>query len=355
MTIAPTSLDELQRAVEESAPAPLILTGAGTKRAKLPEAGAVRLDLRRLRGVVAYDPAECVVTARAGTPVAEIESALSAHGQYLPCDPPLAETGATLGGLVASGWSGSCRYRYGGIRDFVIGARFVDGHGVAVASGGQVVKNAAGFLVHHALVGSAGRLGAIAELSLKVFPRPEARRTLLAQAPSLPEAVAAHERLRSAPLDLDALDLDASSHQVVVRVGGAGEALPPRLERIRHTLGLPVELAVDADDARIWHDVSECYWAAAANVIKLPAAPSRLPAMLQTLTPFGRCRAAAGGAVVFLATDAPLDDLDASVTAASWRGVVVRGPAHGRRLGAGAPNAFDRRVHAAVDPDGRFQ
>ena len=105
------------------------------------------------------------------TPVAEIERRLAAHGQYLPFEPPLAGCGATLGGTVASGLNGPGRYRYGGVRDFLLGGTFVDGEGRLVRGGGKVVKNAAGFYLHHLLLGSLGRLGIFVELTFKVFPR----------------------------------------------------------------------------------------------------------------------------------------------------------------------------------------
>ena len=103
---------------------------------------------------------------------------LAEHGQYLPFDPPLAAAGATLGGTVAAGLSGPGRYRYGGVRDFVLGVRFVDGMGNLVRGGGKVVKNAAGFDFPKLMVGSLGRLGVLAELSFKVFPQPPAFATL---------------------------------------------------------------------------------------------------------------------------------------------------------------------------------
>ena len=86
--------------------------------------------------IVEYDPRELTFTALAGTPVRVVQAALAAHGQYLPFDPPLAARGATLGGVVAAGTCGPGRYRYGGVRDFVIGARFVDGTGALVVRGG---------------------------------------------------------------------------------------------------------------------------------------------------------------------------------------------------------------------------
>ena len=203
MSAAPTSLEDLQHAVAASMPGPLRIVGAGTKAAPPAAGDAFVVDMRQLIGITSYNPAECVLTALAGTPVAEIDAALAAHQQYLPFDPTHMRAGGTIGGTVASGLSGSGRYRYGGVRDFIIGARVVDGRGRLIASGGQVVKNAAGFLTHHALVGSAGRLGAIGEVTFKVFPRPEARATLRAGCASVDDAFAAHERLRAAAMDLE--------------------------------------------------------------------------------------------------------------------------------------------------------
>ncbi|MCB0114754.1 MAG: FAD-binding protein, partial [Caldilineaceae bacterium] len=114
---------------------------------------AALLDLAALRGVTVYDPGEFTFTARAGTPLSEVQVMLAEKGQYLPFDPPLAEDGATLGGTVAAGLSGPGRLRYGGVRDFLIGVRFVDGRGEEVRGGGNVVKNAAGFDFPKLMVG----------------------------------------------------------------------------------------------------------------------------------------------------------------------------------------------------------
>src|SRR5690606_25923261 len=100
--------------------------------------GATLLDVGGLRGIVDYDPAELTFTARPGTPLAQIAAALAEHGQYLPFDPPLVEAGATLGGTVAAGVSGPGAYRYGGVRDFVLGVRFIDGTGQLRRAGGRV-------------------------------------------------------------------------------------------------------------------------------------------------------------------------------------------------------------------------
>ena len=143
MVIQPTTLDEVQAAVAGSAH--VVVRGAGTKRGLCAPAGeATVLDVSGLSGVLEYEPGEFTFTALAGTPVAAVNRLLAEHGQYLPFDPLLAEAGATLGGTVAAGLSGSGRYRFGGVRDFILGVRFVDGAGALVRGGGKVVKNAAG-------------------------------------------------------------------------------------------------------------------------------------------------------------------------------------------------------------------
>ncbi|MDQ3630359.1 MAG: FAD-binding protein, partial [Actinomycetota bacterium] len=219
MTQTLDSVEELQDAVREG---PRVLpVGGGTKPALSdpPSDEVVGVDLSGLRGIVEYDPGELTFTAMAGTPVAEIDAALGEHGQYLPFDPPLADAGATLGGVVAAGTSGSNAFRHGGVRDFVIGVRFVDGTGRLVAGGGRVVKNAAGFDLPKLMVGSAGRLGVMVQLSLKVFPRPRATTTLSFSFETTEAARAAIGALGRGALDLDALDLEPPG-RVLVRLGG---------------------------------------------------------------------------------------------------------------------------------------
>jgi glycolate oxidase FAD binding subunit len=135
------------------------------------------LDMREVRGIVAYAPNELVLTARAGTPLAEIEDALAAHGQMLAFEPPHHGEGATLGGVIASGFSGPRRPHAGAARDFVLGTRIVDGTGTSIAFGGRVIKNVAGFDVSRMMTGALGTLGAITEVSLKCLPKPKVETT----------------------------------------------------------------------------------------------------------------------------------------------------------------------------------
>ena len=135
------------------------------------------LDTRAYRGIVEYDPAELVITARCGTPLTEIEDALAEHRQMLAFEPPHfaargAASTATLGGAVAAGLSGPRRQSAGALRDFVLGAQLMDGKGESLNFGGQVMKNVAGYDVSRLLAGSLGTLGLITEVSLKVLPVP---------------------------------------------------------------------------------------------------------------------------------------------------------------------------------------
>src|SRR4051812_30056493 len=180
--LAPGSVKELVDAVRSTPH--LLAVGAGTKP-RLSAVDAVKLSTARLRGIIEYDPSEFTFTAAAGTTIREIAATLEERGQYLPFDPMLVAAGATLGGTVAAGLSGPGRFRFGGLRDFILGVRFVDGMGRLLRMGGKVVKNAAGFDLPKFFVGSLGRFGVLAEMTFKVFPRPIASRTLRLTAETL--------------------------------------------------------------------------------------------------------------------------------------------------------------------------
>src|SRR5208283_106284 len=175
--LTPTTPAELAEAV--LAYPRVLAVGARTKPRLSQVPGEVTLlSTQALRGIVEYEPEEFTFTALAGTTVREIGEALAEKGQYLPFDPMWVEAGATLGGTVAAGVSGPGRFRFGGVRDFILGVRFIDGQGRLLRMGGKVVKNCAGFDLPKFFVGSLGRFGVLAEATFKVFPSPAARLTL---------------------------------------------------------------------------------------------------------------------------------------------------------------------------------
>jgi glycolate oxidase FAD binding subunit len=156
---------------------PLRIRGGGSKDwyGQTPQ-GAV-LDTRAYTGIVDYEPTELVITARCGTPLAEIDAALAANNQMLAFEPPHFGPDATVGGMLACGLSGPARQAAGSVRDFVLGTVLMDGAGEVLHFGGQVMKNVAGYDVSRLLTGSLGSLGLILEASIKVLPRPFATGT----------------------------------------------------------------------------------------------------------------------------------------------------------------------------------
>jgi glycolate oxidase FAD binding subunit len=152
----------------------LQIRGGGTKDWYGHSATGDLLDTRNYSGIIAYDPTELVITARCGTPLAEIETVLAEQHQMLAFEPPhfSAESSATIGGVVASGLSGPRRATVGAVRDFMLGTVLLNGRGEVLHFGGQVMKNVAGYDVSRLLAGSLGTLGLILEVSLKVLPKP---------------------------------------------------------------------------------------------------------------------------------------------------------------------------------------
>jgi len=157
---------------------PLDIRGGNTKAFYGEMQKGTPLDATSLRGISVYEPTELVVTARCGTPLAELEAALAERGQCLPFEPPRFGPRGTVGGMVAAGLSGPSRAAVGSVRDFVLGSSLLNGRGDVLSFGGQVMKNVAGYDVSRLLTGSMGTLGLILEVSMKVLPVAPASATL---------------------------------------------------------------------------------------------------------------------------------------------------------------------------------
>jgi glycolate oxidase FAD binding subunit len=159
---------------------PLYITGGGSKRRLLGrDCEAPDLEIAGHTGITDYQPSELVLTARSGTPLAEIVAVLAKEGQALPFEPPLFDDRATLGGTVACNISGPARPWGGSARDMVLGVQLVDGRGQLLNFGGQVMKNVAGYDVSRLQAGALGTLGVLTQVSLKILPRPEHSATLV--------------------------------------------------------------------------------------------------------------------------------------------------------------------------------
>lgn len=163
-------LEQVNQALQNATP--LRIQGSNSKAFLGRVTAGEILDTRSHRGIVSYDPTELVITARGGTPLAELSQVLDAAQQMLPCEPPAFGDGATVGGMIACGLSGPRRPWSGSVRDFVLGTRVITGHGKHLRFGGEVMKNVAGYDLSRLMAGSYGTLGVITEVSLKVLPKP---------------------------------------------------------------------------------------------------------------------------------------------------------------------------------------
>ncbi len=331
--------------------------GGGSKTAlTCTEDGVTLVSTAGLSGVLEYQPDEFTFSALAGTPVAELERILAEYDQYLPFDPLLAEAGATLGGCVASGLSGPGRYRYGGVRDFILGVQFIDGQGGLVRAGGKVVKNAAGFDLPKFMVGSLGCYGMLVELSFKVLPRPTATATLRARYESLVNGLAALVRLTRQPLEIFALELEQDA-SLLVQVGGAPETLNARLERLRLLLGgVEVETLTEEAERELWQMRREFAWLPQGwSLVKIPLTPRRAPALEAELESAGAMRIYSAGAnLAWVGWPGETGVLDALLTRLDLSGLKVLGKPGEARLGMQTGASFERRMKQALDPLGRF-
>ncbi|MDR9468047.1 glycolate oxidase subunit GlcE [Marinospirillum sp.] len=163
-------LEQVRTALDSKTP--LRIQG-GNSKAFLGRAVAGQLlETREHTGIVSYDPTELVVTVRTGTPATELLAILEEQGQTLPCEPPIFNGQATVGGMLASGLAGPRRPWVGSLRDFVLGTKVITGQGRLLRFGGEVMKNVAGYDLSRLMAGSFGLLGVITEVSMKVLPKP---------------------------------------------------------------------------------------------------------------------------------------------------------------------------------------
>jgi len=329
--------------VARDARAPVRLRGAGTKDFYGEELHGEVLDTSGYRGIVSYEPSELVVTARCGTALSELEHALGEHGQFLAFEPPRFGGDPTLGGIVACGLSGPRRASAGAVRDFVLGASMLDGDGELLRFGGQVMKNVAGFDVSRLVCGSLGILGLLAEVSLKVLPRPRAEATLRFEIEAM-HAVKQFNRWSAQPLPVSATAWHAGI--AYLRLSGAASAV----DAATRTLGGE---RLDADAASAWwnglRDQTHAMFAAPRLWrISLPSmAVFDLPGVIFIEW---------AGALRWLTSDAPANEIRTTAAAAGghaslWRS--IRDTTMFQPLDT-ANLQLHRRLKERFDPHGIF-
>lgn len=361
----PESIADCQEIVREHKN--ILVRGGGSKpalSAALP--GVTTLEMGALAGILDYDPGEYTFTAYAATAVSHIQQELAGNNQYLPFDPLLVEAGATLAGTVAANSCGSGRYRYGGVRDFILGIQFIDGYGRLIRSGGKVVKNAAGFDLPKFMVGSLGRYGALVELTFKVFPQPPTSHSLILHYADMATAVAAIFSLAPQPFEMEALDVVFATDgrpALHIRLGGIADALSQRLDRLQNFL--TTQTAVTGyeqifEDSHLWQAANSCSWAAKEHaLLKVPITPRQIPELDTAVAQLnGSRRYTTGGNIAWIALAEP-QKLAAILNKMGLVGLLLRGtPVRGTLgqtyIGQRQGEALALRVKQALDPNGTF-
>jgi glycolate oxidase FAD binding subunit len=367
------------------------VTGGGSKRnIGRPLACAVNLSTKSLRGITLYEPGEMVMSARAATPLAQIEETLAARRQMLAFEPiELAAIAAgdpgtaTIGGVFASNTSGARRIKVGAARDHLLGLRAVNGRGEVFKAGGRVMKNVTGVDLCRGLAGSWGTLAVISELTFKVQPMAEDTRTLLLL--GLPDAIAVevlctaigtpfevsgavhlqpalvarlwHEGLRRQGLAITALRLENFSKSLAYRV-----------ERLKEHLKAFGELhELDAENSlAFWGELRQlsALQDSTAPLWRISTAPTAGPQVVAAISAYMECRALydwSGGLVwaeVLATTDAGAADIRRVMATHGGHATLIRAAPEVRAavevfqpLEAGL-DRLSRKLKAAFDPAG---
>ena len=356
LSVAPESAQEVVDLVKSNSS--LIPRGGGSK----PTLWATRdsttvVNIRKLSGIVEYLPSEYTITVKSGTLLQELISSLKENGQYLPFDPPLSYQGATIGGTVAAGLSGPGAYRYGPLKDFIIGVRFVDGAGNQVRGGGKVVKNAAGFDFPKLFNGSLGRLGILTELSFKVFPEPKSYVTLSTQLASFDEACGIFPKLKG--FDLEGVELDQTLH-LYLRLGYQESTMETRKAGLESLVGKAFDLNIGDKEPQIWQDFKSFRWMDQEDYLfKTVTHPSSALKLLESIDNDRlKIHLSIGGKTIYFAANNSSDSqyLDNKLSEHELPGLQIKGEAVSHPLiGRQVSLPFIERIQKALDPAGVFQ
>lgn len=367
----PTSLAAAHAALADTS-GTVTIRGAGTKAgwAAPPEPAAVVIDTTGLDRIVEHRADDSTVTVQAGVRVADLQRGLAARGQRLALDPPLARAGATVGGVLASGDHGPSALRYGSGRDLVIGMTVVTSDGAVARSGGQVIKNVAGYDLTRLLCGSFGTLALVAEVVLRLHPLPAATTTVRLPAADADAAWRLAAALQDRPLEPVAVDW--ADEVLAVRFEGHPEAVRAQAAAAQRVAGGGTVLRGAAEQAWWARVVDGLAGAAGETVARAATLPDRLPLVAAALERVARSHGVAvrlHSHVLRGAHVARLQDGTAAGHAAvahGWRqalgelgGHVVlrrRAPGCGAAVWGPAPPALGlmRRVKTELDPAGRL-
>ncbi len=324
---------------------PLEIRGGDSKRfyGRQPELELTPLEIHSHQGIVNFAPTELIMTARAGTRIREINQALHEQGQHLAFEPPEFHGTATLGGTLATGFSGPARPWGGGARDHMLGVRLLNGRGQVLRFGGEVIKNVAGYDVSRLMVGAMGTLGVILEASFKVMPKPTTEKTVV-RPMDRQQGLEFMEGLGAKPSPLrGAVHLDGN---VYLRLCGSETNVQTAIQELGGDV-LPPE-------SSFWHDLRE--FSHPFFETPLPIWRIVLPTGARPSLP-GEIMADWSGGQWWVCSDAPPEKIRGPVSEVSGHAIMFRG---GDRTGDVFPPlpppmaSLQARIRAAFDPEEIF-
>lgn len=273
----------------------VVIRGGGTKLdwGRRSSAIDVVLSTSRLNRVLAHAHGDLTATVEAGSSIRQFNAQLAGHGQWLPIDVAFDE--ATVGGTIATNDSGSLRHRYGTTRDVLIGIRLATTDGLLVKSGGNVVKNVAGYDLGRLMSGSLGSLAAIVSATFKLSPRPVASATLVVTCSGAKELSTAAAAIWGSQLEPAAFDVRITAgasrrHQLLLQFATTPGAIAQQVERAETLVAGAggTEVIAGSREAELWTSVAHGPWLAGATIVRLSWLQSSLPAVLALVEDLAR-------------------------------------------------------------------
>lgn len=342
----PQTIDELRALVRDSE-AIHIASRESSPTPLLPNIAS--FSLSAFNRILEYQPEEYTITVETGAFVKDVQATLAEQGQYLPFDPPFLDANPTIGDAIASGCSGPGAYRYGILRDFIIGLSFIDGYGKRIQAGGKVVKNAAGFDLPKLMVGSGHSLGILTQATFKVFPKPKANCSIEFNSENLDQGVDRLIALGRSRFTLDALDL-TSSGALRIGLSGQANALQERISELEAFLDS--ESQATAFDA--WPDsIGLKKNPASGFLVRVPITPSSIKRLDQAFQDSdATLRYSLGGFVSWIHWTESIETLSALLGDQELSGQIASDPP--ALIGQSNQRPFYDRLKRALDPQNKF-
>jgi glycolate oxidase FAD binding subunit len=304
-----------------------------------------RLDVSGHRGILSYEAKELVITARAGTPLSEIEAALAEKGQMLPFEPPHFGADATLGGTIAAGVSGPRRPYAGSARDFVLGTRVLNGKAESLRFGGEVMKNVAGYDISRLMAGAMGTLGVVLDISLKVLPMPASEVTLVSDSDTA-SAIKRFNELAAMPVPISAAACDGE--RAYIRLSGAQTAV----DAARKSLGGDLLEESTAFWQQRIREQGHAFFQGDAPLWRISVPPS-----VPVISTQHKCLIDWGGALRWVRSESDPEEIFDSVKAVGGHASLFRGGDRTGQIQQPLPATLmglHWRLKRAFDPQGLF-